>query len=360
MELKTDLKIKKLKINFIVPGLGDSGGIRVVDKYCELLRERGHDVEIYSPILAYNLHRYNSNLKNIVHQIYCTIKTIPYVKKRKDRKWVIRIKARSIRPADITIATMWATAYDVVKLPEYCGKKVYFIQGFEVWDNKNYGLDSYKLQLIKIVISSWINEQLDINLHIGPFPVINNGLDLDIYHADKKVERDYDICLMLNHTMKEKGVSEGIKAFEIAKKSMPQLQLIMFGMNDETNLPSYVEYHRNPTLKELIALYSKAGIFLFPSIEEGWGLAPLEAMACGCVVVGSRTGFTIDFGRDGENMLLSQPGDVESMAFNIIKLNQDVILKDKIQRESKKVLEYLDWKKEAKRMENLFYEIAHT
>ena len=36
------------------------------------------------------------------------------------------------------------------------------------------------------------------------------------------------------------------------------------------------------------ALYSGASLFIFPSFLEGFGLPPLEAMACGCVVLSSR------------------------------------------------------------------------
>ncbi|MGU7811583.1 glycosyltransferase family 4 protein [Burkholderia sp. AW49-1] len=39
---------------------------------------------------------------------------------------------------------------------------------------------------------------------------------------------------------------------------------------------------------ELKALYKHAGCFLFPSLYEGFGLPPLEAMYCGCPVVASR------------------------------------------------------------------------
>ncbi|MFK5655762.1 hypothetical protein ACIA4K_04010 [Lactobacillus delbrueckii subsp. bulgaricus] len=47
-----------MRVNFILPGLGDSGGIQVVKKYAELFREKGIDVVIYSSVIADDLHRY--------------------------------------------------------------------------------------------------------------------------------------------------------------------------------------------------------------------------------------------------------------------------------------------------------------
>lgn len=42
--------------------------------------------------------------------------------------------------------------------------------------------------------------------------------------------------------------------------------------------------------KDLVAIYSSAGVLAFPSLYEGFGLPPLEAMACGCPVVVSEAG----------------------------------------------------------------------
>lgn len=50
---------------------------------------------------------------------------------------------------------------------------------------------------------------------------------------------------------------------------------------DELVLPGYVSDD------ELIALYSLADLFVFPSLHEGFGLPALEAMACGAIVIGS-------------------------------------------------------------------------
>ena len=111
----------KKKINIILPGLGVSGGIQVVKKYKELMEKDGWDVIIYAPLKAYNLHRYRSNIKNKIHQIYCTIKTIPEIKRKTEYKWIWKATNKSIRNADITIATLWATAFDVNKLSDAKG-----------------------------------------------------------------------------------------------------------------------------------------------------------------------------------------------------------------------------------------------
>ena len=311
----------KKKINIILPGLGDSGGIQVVKKYKELMEKDGWDVIIYAPLKAYNLHRYRSNIKNKIHQIYCTIKTIPDIKRKTEYKWIWKVTNKAIRDADITMATLWATAFDVNKLSDAKGEKWHFIQDYEIWDNEAWGKRAYLLPLKKIVISTWINEQIKRDIGIGPFPVVYNGIDTEVFHKVACIKDEKKInFLMLNHVLPKKGVANGLKAFEEVSAKHPNCVLRMFGMCDSSNLPDYVEYHQNPSKKELVELYSMSDIFIFPSIEEGWGLTPLEAMACGCAVVGTSTGFVLDLGKHGENMMVSVPGNVEGMVENIESL----------------------------------------
>lgn len=339
-----------MRVNFILPGLGDSGGIKVVRKYVELMKKRDVDVCIYCSLIADNLHRYPSGLLNLVHQVYCTLKLfwVALRNKNKGVKWVLRISDKYIRSADATVATLWTTAYQVNHLSDKCGRKFYFIQGFEIWDNEKLGKESYLLPLEKIVVSGWINKQLADNLNIGPFPIVYNGLDTNVFKNNTKEFKEKDeakICLMLNHTMKEKGVPYGLKAYEIVREHYPDCKLKMFGMCPKGDLPEYIDYAQNPTREELVNLYSTADIFIFPSLEEGWGLTPLEAMACKCAVVGSETGFVLDFGKHKENMMISEPKDYKTMAKNIIELIENDLLLRQISEMGYELSATLDWEK---------------
>src|SRR5439155_12827810 len=64
-------------------------------------------------------------------------------------------------------------------------------------------------------------------------------------------------------------------------------------------------------------------VFLLPSVTESFGLAALEAMACGVPVVASRVGGLPEVVRDGEDGLLCPAGDVGAMAAAVVRLLRD-------------------------------------
>ena len=343
-------------INFVLPSIGASGGIDVVYKYVELLTLRGHDVCVYKELCASNMHRYQSKLKNLIHQIYCSVKAV--VKKDDYQhdvdRYVWFLSDKTVRDADITIATAWPTAFKVANLSESKGKKYYFIQDYETWDNAELVKQSYKLPLNKIVISSWINSCLKMDLGIGPFPIVYNGIDLNLFHpVEVKKQNDKINFLMLNHTLPKKGVKYGIEAYEKVVMNHPNCKLRMFGMCGPENLPEYVEYYQNPSKDKLLELYSMSDIFIFSSVEEGWGLTPLEAMACGCVVVGTNVGFVPDLGRHKENMMISEPRDIGGMVDNIEDLLKNPKLMQEIKNRMKCELPKLSWEASVNKFESI-------
>ena len=95
-------------------------------------------------------------------------------------------------------------------------------------------------------------------------------------------------------------------------------------------LPERFPFLLHPNDATLRRLYSTAGVFLYPSLSEGFGLPPLEAMACGCPVVATRVGAVPEYARDGFNALLAAPGDAGEMARGVETLLDDPALGRKL------------------------------
>src|SRR6266496_509995 len=97
-----------------------------------------------------------------------------------------------------------------------------------------------------------------------------------------------------------KNLSLLVRAFEeVFRQGKPELQLILAGKKGWLVDELYQSLRRssagdNVMLtgylndEELCALYSSCKLFVYPSLYEGFGLPPLEAMACGAPVIASR------------------------------------------------------------------------
>ncbi len=73
--------------------------------------------------------------------------------------------------------------------------------------------------------------------------------------------------------------------------------------------------------EDLACLYSGAGVFIYPSLYEGFGLPVLEAMACGCPVIASRSSCLPETA--GRAAKFTDPRDPEELAFHIGRLLED-------------------------------------
>jgi glycosyltransferase involved in cell wall biosynthesis len=81
------------------------------------------------------------------------------------------------------------------------------------------------------------------------------------------------------------------EAFALLRRDRPELRLVLTGTgHSSSRLPEGVESRGRVSYDELVSLYRTASALVFPSLYEGFGLPPLEAMACGCpVAVSSAT-----------------------------------------------------------------------
>lgn len=96
---------------------------------------------------------------------------------------------------------------------------------------------------------------------------------------------------------------------------------------------------------DLNALYNAADMFVYPSLDEGFGLPPLEAMACGTPVAASNAASIPEVA--GDAAMFFDPADVRDMAVVIEKVWNDHDLRmDLIERGHKRCAE-LSWEKTA-------------
>lgn len=80
--------------------------------------------------------------------------------------------------------------------------------------------------------------------------------------------------------------------------------------------------------EELVSLYKNAAALVFPSFYEGFGIPPLEAMACGCPVVSSNAASLPEVCNDA--VLYINPHDVNDITEKLSEIISDKILSEKL------------------------------
>lgn len=93
--------------------------------------------------------------------------------------------------------------------------------------------------------------------------------------------------------------------------------------------------------EDLAAIYSGATLFLYPSLYEGFGLPPLEAMQCGVPVVTSNTSSLPEV--VGDAALLVDPTSVDEIALAIERLLSDNLLHDALLLKGLKRASLFSW-----------------
>src|SRR3954453_9757259 len=71
-----------------------------------------------------------------------------------------------------------------------------------------------------------------------------------------------------------------LEAFRLVRAKHPELRLVLTGHGHEEPVPAGVEIAGRVPLDELVSLYRGASAVVFPSLYEGFGQPPLEALAC--------------------------------------------------------------------------------
>lgn len=110
--------------------------------------------------------------------------------------------------------------------------------------------------------------------------------------------------------------------------------------------------------QKLIELYNTARVYVMPSLYEGFGLPPLEAMACGTPVVSSNTSSLPEVCGEG-NALFFDPKNVDDMAQTMKKLwNDDALQADLVKRGFGRVHDF-SWDRMAKATLELYTKASY-
>ena len=186
-----------------------------------------------------------------------------------------------------------------------------------------------------------------------PIHRVHNFVDLDLFrrdtagcHRSNFAKPEQPIYIHISNFRPVKRVGDVIRVFAKVRESLDGV-LVLVGegplLREAKDLASRlgVEKHVRYLGKQLdmSGILGCSDVLLFPSESESFGLAPLEAMACGVPVVATRVGGIPEVVTHGLNGFLAEVGDVETMARHAIELGQSKDLRVRMGTEGRKAAE---------------------
>ncbi len=209
-----------------------------------------------------------------------------------------------------------------------------------------------------LTVSEYSKREIVDWAHISEEKVINvgNGIGPPFGLDGPRHAPGYDYLLYVGSRKPHKNLPRLLRAFAISGVRK-DVRLVLVSGSSDTALEneiarlglSGVALCRTCTSDgELAALYRGALAFVFPSLYEGFGLPPLEAMACGTPVLGSEAAAIPEILADAG--LLVDPFNVEEIAEAIRRLVRDSGLRESLRRKGPERAKKFTWVDSARRV----------
>jgi len=195
-----------------------------------------------------------------------------------------------------------------------------------------------------LTVSDHTKNDLVKYLHINPKKIKTSYWGMNAAFRQKEVPADFYLKYGLDSRKKHllsvgaidsarKNLGALVKIMPRLLKKNPDLELIIAGYKNDTttdtvstlirqnNLENHVRLLSKICDEDLCLLYNLADIFVFPTLYEGFGLPPVEAMLCGTPVIASNNSSLPE--AVGDAGILINPRDEDELSSSITNLLAD-------------------------------------
>ena len=216
-----------------------------------------------------------------------------------------------------------------------------------------------------------------VDIPAGKIDVIYNAYDErfgiepraeDVVRVRERYQLQGDFVLYAGNVKPHKNVERLIEAFDLVRRrGLDHLKLIIIG--DEISkyaalrravhahqLHKYVRFLGYMPEETLAVMYRLAGVFVFPSLYEGFGLPPLEAMASGTPVVTSNVSSLPEVA--GDAAVLVDPYDPTAIADGIERVLTDEGLRRELRTKGLARAKQFSWEASVRRVREIYGEVG--
>lgn len=274
---------------------------------------------------------------------------LPYYlyKTRNKLEYYLKLEKPDLIHAHLeTSMIIYGSLYNKIKIPYYIT-----LHGTETLTICNKNKSLYK-QLISMLLkqslnksklitspSKWLVEGLQKEYKTKTI-IIPNGVDTKEFRP-LRIKKENNVILFVGQFVKMKGIKELINV----AKELSQYEFWFAGegpLAKIINLPNTKNFgfiKRN----ELVNLYNKATICIFPSYYENMPIVGLEAMACGKAVITTPLGFS-EYIKNGKDGLIIPAQNENELRGAIVKLITNKKMRDKLGKEAREKASKYSWK----------------
>jgi GT2 family glycosyltransferase len=329
----------RLRVVYVTEDTGVGGGHRDIFEHLNGLRERGHEVALYT-----------LGERPDWFDLHAPVHSFEFYEDLID----------ALAPLQaIKVATWWNTAVPVWRASVLNGIPVYFVQDIETSyypDDeivRHAVIDSYRPEFRYMTISSWNRDRLrELGLDAVLIPP---GIDLENFKPLEGVRRREDMVLAIGRSNPLKNLPLTLAAWRALPAPRPEL--CMFGIEPELADEEGVRYVLEPSDAQVNELFNAASVFVQTSTHEGFALPPLEAMATGGAVVCTDAHGNRDFCRDGENCLMPEP-EPAAVSAALARLLGDGELRERLGRAGVDTASEYAWERRIDALEAFLEELA--
>lgn len=175
------------------------------------------------------------------------------------------------------------------------------------------------------------------------------------------------VLLYIGRVAHYKGVDDIIKAYTVVKKEIPDLTLVIGGNPDFSTQKKYNEWKRKykdirfvgfVSNQEIPYYYTMGDIFItYSHASEGFGLTPIESIACGTPVICSSLLAYKEVLKD--NAIFVPPRNPDKLALEITRLIKDDDLRNNLIEKAQKFIKRYTWFEVGKKLENVYQKMLN-
>ena len=312
------------------------------------LSRRGHEVHVFSYALPFRLHGFHENL--FFHEVQVSAYPLfryPPITLAAACKMSEIAECEKLDVLHVHYALPWAVCAHLAREVS-CKTDLKIVTTLHGTDITLVGAEPSFFKMTKFgieqsdavtAVSNFLADQTVTTFKTDRPKVIHNSVDAERFRPQEEsccrkhfAPNGERLLIHISNFRPVKNAPDVVRVFERVRHRLPT-RLLMVG--EGPDLPKSRELARELDVeKDVLFLGNQeavetvlacADVFLLPSVYESFGLAALEAMACGVPVLAAEVGGLTEVVTPGEDGWLCRPGDIDCMAGRVLDIlvNED-------------------------------------